>query len=151
MGAPKKILKSISKSEFLGSFSGSTASIYLDILLKIAAPINKLTKLLIVQGNFALDLAAGYVTQEYTSLDLITLKSDIPILKELFHKANFGISDSNSSFCAHTYVEDIKKDIYINVEGVNISPDAEFIWERKIDDIPVQFYSPKKNNHNVIT
>ena len=125
-----------------------------------------LDKFLLVCAGFAVDLAAGYVTREHDDLDLTTLVTEIPAFKELFHRAHFVISghpnmDPNLSFCASTFIQDVQKGINIDIVSLDISGDdvfdrevvggekyifpikaSELVWERKIDDVPVQFFSP---------
>ncbi|MBU0534709.1 MAG: hypothetical protein ABIJ82_02050 [Patescibacteria group bacterium] len=166
MNYPYKTLESISKEKFLGTFSNSVTAIYLDIPLKMMSARTVLEKFLLVQAGFAVDLAVGYVTREHDDLDLTTLVADIPTFKEIFHKANFEVAtypntDPSLSFYAHTFIQDIQKDINIDVVGIDISGDdvidrkvsggekfifpikaSELVWERKIGEVPVQFFSP---------
>lgn len=163
---PYKTLESISKEKFIGTFSNSVTAIYFDILLKMMSARTALEKFMLVQAGFAVDLAVGYVTREHNDLNLTTLVSDIPTFKELFHKAHFEVAthpnmDPSLSFYARTFVQDIQKDIYIDVVSLDISGDAvfdrevsggekfifpirasELVWERKVGAVPVQFFSP---------
>lgn len=166
MIASYKTLESVSKEKFIGSYSGSVTELYLNILIKMMTVRSLVDKLLLVQAGFAVDLAVGYVTREHDDLDLTTFVSDIPVFKELFSKANFKIgihpnTDPNLSFYAQTYIQDIQKSIYVDVVSLDISGEevfdvevvggekyifpikaSELIWERKIDDTPMQFFSP---------
>lgn len=149
MNRSKKILESTSRDKFLGKFSDLKTSIYLDILLKITKPSNRIRFFLLVQGKFADDLVTGQITQVHDSLDLVTTQTDLPTLKELFYKANFEIfehkiANPDKSFQAHTFIEDIGIDIYINVTSLDAPEDetTKIVWERTIDDVPLQFIPP---------
>lgn len=152
MNHPKRILDSTSKESFLGRLSDPTTSIYFDILLKIAKPSNRIKFFLLVDKKFAEDLAAGQITQEHDSLDLVTTYTDLPVLREMFYKANFKIlqhksSDPDKSFQAHTHIEDTGIDIYIYVVTLD-KPKGEVtetIWERMIDDVSLQFSPPHEH------
>lgn len=161
-----KTLDPVSKEKFLGTYSNSVTSIYLDVLLKMTAVKIALDKFLLVQAGFAVDLALGYVTREHDDLDFTTLVADIPTFKELFNKAHFEVAihpnmDPNLSFYARTFIQDIQKEIYIDVVSLDVMGDevfdqevlggekyifpikaSELVWERNIGDVPVQFFSP---------
>lgn len=161
-----KTLESISKEKFLGAFSNSTTAIYLDMLLKMSSVRKELGKILLTQGGFAVDLAVGYVTRTHNDLDLTVLESDIPLFRELFTRAHFNVTAHKNMhpdlyFIARTLITDTGTDIHIDVAGINISGEevsdnevprgekyifpikaSELIWERRIGDVPIQFYSP---------
>ena len=166
MNHPYRTLESASKESFLGTFSNSVTATYFDIVLKMMGARTTLQKFLLVQAGFAVDLAVGYVTREHDGLDLTTLVADIPTFKELLHRAHFVVEahpnmDPALSFYAHTYIQDVKKSIHIDVVSLDISGEevfdrevlggekyvfpikaSELIWERKIGEVPVQFFSP---------
>jgi hypothetical protein len=166
MISPYKTLESISKETFIGTFFNSVTATYFDILLKMMSTRTVLERFLLVQAGFAVDLAVGYVTREHDDLDLTTLVADIPIFKELFNKAHFEVAahpnmDPSLSFYVRTFIQDIQKEIYIDVASLDIVGDgvfdqevlggekyvfpikaSELVWERKIGDVPVQFFSP---------
>ena len=126
----------------------------------------KLEKLLLAQRGFAVDLAVGYVTRAHNELNLTVLDSDIPLFRELFTRAHFNVpapqnTDPDLHFIAQTLITDTGTNIHINVAGINISGEevsdnetpggekytfpikvSELIWERRIGDVPIQFYSP---------
>jgi len=163
---PYKTLDTVSKEKFIGPFSNSITLTYFDILLKMMSARTVLEKSLLVQGGFAVDLAVGYVTREHDDLDLTTLVADIPTFKELFNKAHFEVAtrpnmDPSLSFYARTFIQDIQKEINIDVVSLDVMGDgvfdqevlggekfvfpikaSELVWERKIGDVPVQFFSP---------
>ena len=58
--------------------------------------------------------------------------------------------DPALSFYAYTYIQDVKESINIDVVSLDISGEekyvfsikaSELIWERKIGEVPVQFFS----------
>ena len=161
-----KTLDTVSRENFLGNFSNSVTTTYFDILLKMISLSKTLDKTLLVHAGFAVDLAIGHITREHKDLDLVTMVSDIPIFKELFQKAHFEVgshpnTDPVLSFYARTFIQDIEKTIDIDVVSLDIDNDevfdrrvvdgekfifpikaSEFVWERKIADVPIQFFSP---------
>lgn len=163
---PYKTLEPLSREEFLGTFSNSVTALYFDILLKMMSTRIIMEKFLVVQAGFAVDLAVGYVTREHEDLDLTVLIEDIPTFKDLFNKAHFDVAthpgmDPNLSFYARTFVQDIQKEIYVDVVSIDVVGDevfdqevvggekfifpikaSELVWERMIGDVPVQFFSP---------
>lgn len=163
---PYKTLESISKEKFLGTFSNLVTATYLDVLLKMMVARTVLEKFLLVQAGFAVDLAVGCVTREHDDLDLTTLVADISTFKELFTRAHFEVAthpnmDPSLSFHARTFIHDIQKEINIDVVSLDISGDdvfdrevpdgekfifpikaSELVWERKLGEVPVQFFSP---------
>lgn len=163
---PYRTLETISKERFLGTFSNSVTATYLDILLKMMSARTVLEKFLLVQAGFAVDLAVGFVTREHDDLDITTLVADIPTFKELFSMAHFEVAthpntDPSLSFQVRTFIQDIQKEIYIDVVSLDVVGDevfdqevsggekfifpikaSELVWERKIGDVLVQFFSP---------
>lgn len=161
-----KQLTNVSLDEFLGDFKKDRRIVeYVRTLLQWAEIASKFDKLYVVQGGFAVELAAGKITRIHDDLDILALASEAGWFKERLpidgcKLKNTEGKNPDQHFCAYKYNFMIEECLYIDIGSLHID-DAEvwddddgkkyvwpikpeeLLWERNIDDQRVKFLNPK--------
>ena len=101
-------------------------------LLEWSEIANKFSKLLIVQGGYAVDLSYGKLTRNHDDLDLIVKEEDLNWFKERLIVDVYKIKvheDHNPdlSFCAYKFNFILEDSVCLDLEGINIDKQ---VWDR---------------------
>lgn len=133
-------------------FEESSKDIRTRELLKLLKSLSKLAKengkLLVVQGGFAVDLAAGEITRKHDDLDLIVLEDDVDWYKKYFEKEEYKFhyheeQNKKVSFGAYKWNEKLKDSLHVDIGGIKILGDEvsdlgdveRYIWPIKADEL----------------
>jgi hypothetical protein len=151
-------------STFIGDNNDQKTIRTFDKLLEWSEIANKFGKLLIVQGGYAVDLAAGHLTRKHDDLDLFVLESDLVWFRERLEVDGYKIKhheghNPDLSFCAYKYNFIAEDCLYLDIEGINIdeqvwdrSSGEKYIWptdprelylETTVENIPIKYLSSK--------
>lgn len=159
-------LPQVSFEEFLGDCKNDRRIVeYVKTLLQWVEIAEKFNKLFIVQGGFAVELAAGKVTRDHDDLDILVISADVGWFKERFLIDGYKLKytegkDPEQGFCAYKYNFIIENCLYVDVESIYVDKDEvwdgskddkyvwpvkpdELFWERSIGDQIIKFLNPK--------